>query len=358
MAPIRHIACFLLIGITADAAQKQWDGYDLFFAALKDRGIKLSRSPYEPLVFVIGTAPKRPPASVFKKAVKEGATLVLATEAPQAQALFNTFGMQLEEDVVFSLPTECFRGQLDCPRITNLQHHSNSALLKNVNALAVNRAKALTGKGAPLAWFPAFFTRPKVFMKKAAYGKGSIIAIGDQSIFINLMLPEEDNRRFLLNLLDQTGGGTATVFINGTIYLSDRLTSEQPDTMPQIPNFFPDIQPTVAELNALLSDIQNEINFQQAGRTLLPFLLVAAALILLLVTTHTILHYYFPRARFRGKKKRTAETSALTVRYLTNLLPPEERRQLLRSAKKSHRKRGFSRFINELEAHCNEQQNK
>jgi len=175
--------------------------------------------------------------------------------------------------------------------------------------------------------------------------RGRVIAIGDQSLFINLMLPERDNERFLRNLL--AGARTAAVYLHGRRCAS-ALESMPPSLTPAPFPSFPDLAPTIADFNRLLADAQAAAPVDSLNRSAFPVLCAAAGMLAVWLLLRRILGVWQPpRAPFGAAPP--AAPAAFAARRLACAAPRRLRPKLLRRAAACDRPGAFARFVKELD---------
>ncbi len=336
-----------ILCLAAAPAPAAWDGFDLFFTVLELEGVTLRENPRTDCIVVIGEAPAARVCAEIQQAVRDGATLCIASESASARPLLSRFSLQLAGDVFLTFnPFAVFKGQFDCPVISDLA--ARVALFDDVKALATNRARALSGAGTPLAFFPATGEQRPAFMREVREGRGRVIAIGDQSIFINLMLPERDNERFLRNLVGTTR--TGIVYIRGQRCAhAHEAAGDMPPLPGRIP--IPDLAPNVEDVNALLADLQGTAPVETLNAQAFPVLCGILALVVVWTFLRCILSVWLPPRKPFGAPAVRADTSAaLAAQRLALAAPPEHRNRLARLAAECGAARGLARFVKELSA--------
>lgn len=324
-----------------------WDGFERFFAVLEDECI-LTDAGGPDLIIVLGEAPAAPAPAVLREAVRVGATLCIATEDPGARALLAEFGLSLGREVFLSLNLfACFKGQPDCPIITAFA--GGSPLLAGVGALVPNRAREVRGAGEPLAFFGSGGGRAPAFMREVREGRGRVIAIGDQSLFINLMLNERGNERLLRNLIAIARGDTAAVYIYGR-HCASAAEAAPPLEIPEGLLSLPDLASSVADFNRLLADAQAAAPIDRINSSAFPVLCAAAGMLAVWLLLRCILGVWLPpRAPFGAAGPAAQPPAAFAARRLACAAPARLRPRLLRRAAACNRAAAFARFIEELD---------
>ena len=338
------MGCLLTLCLSAGSIAAPWDGFEGFFAVLEDENVRADAPGAADLIFVLGKAPAFPTPRAFREAVREGAVLCIATEDPDARALLAEFDLSLAPEIHLALnPFACFKGQPDCPLITAFA--GEAPLLAGVAALVANRAREVRGAGKPLAFFDRRGGASRAFAREVRAHRGRVIAIGDQSLFINLMLPERDNERFLRNLL--AGARTAAVYLHGRRCAS-ALESMPPSLTPAPFPSFPDLAPTIADFNRLLADAQAAAPVDSLNRSAFPVLCAAAGMLAVWLLLRRVLGVWQPpRAPFGAAPP--AAPAAFAARRLACAAPRRLRPKLLRRAAACDRPGAFARFVKELD---------
>lgn len=333
-----------------------WQGLDDFFGMLRARGMSLSSSLESPLIMVLGTPPRSPGTGAFLNAVQKGALLVVATESAASRDFLARLGFSLGSAVTLKPPMTCFRNQADCPIIRDLNRSDGARLFQDTPNLVLNRAKtmAVLEDGLTLARFPTLMGQGAPFACSRRLGQGDIMALGDQSIFINLMLPEGGNRAFVQNLLSlRPRTRSLCLYVNGMLIQSPDqaiIPQNKPVDMPDLLDILPDISPSVQDLNRLMADIQKDLPAKALGKTLKPVFILLIIIVLLVAFIRTILGLYFPAGNpFTKLFVKKGSDLSFTASHLTGLAPARERPRLLRLARKARKPRTFSRFLSALE---------
>jgi hypothetical protein len=305
----------LLLCLAASPEFLAWDGFDRFFALLEREGVALRDVPRTDCIFVLGQAPAGPLSAEICAAVRNGATLCLATESARARPLLDQFSLRLGRDVFLTLnPFACFKGQPDCPVISDFS--ARVALFDDVEALVANRAREISGAGTPLAFFPTPGAVRPAFMREVREGRGRVIAIGDQSIFINLMLPERNNEQFLRNVLGNAR--SAIVYIHGQRCARARdATVPLPRLDGRIP--IPDLAPNVQDLNALLADVQDAAPVQSLNAQAFPILCCLLGVIVVWTFLRCILAVWLPPRKPFGASNTSAQKSRAFAGFVKEL---------------------------------------
>lgn len=334
-----------------------WQGFDQFMDVLTQEGLSLAHGPEADLVFVLGEAPNDPPPEAFAAAVRAGATLVVATESEFANPLLARFDLAVAPSFFYArglMRLRCFNTQPDCPLITEFAHDRTPELFSQVLALATNRAKVVHGAGETLAWFPTLPGRGAVFMRRVALGRGQVLALGDQSLFINLMLPERDNERFARNLARLAGRGrTAAVYVHGLPWREAMLEDAFPRDPPGAPppeGMLPALTLHVSDVNRLIGDLQRTFPLDTLNRYIPPVVLTLAALAAAWFLMRLALNTFVAPTRPFRHAAADAGDHVMAARRLAALAPPERARRLRARVRAARSLRGYLRFLDTLRA--------
>jgi hypothetical protein len=287
------MTALLCVWLAAAPEPLAWDGFDRFFATLADEGIAQTSLPEAERIFVLGEAPADPAPATLREAVRDGATLLVATERPRARPLLAAFGLTLAPEVFLAVnPLAWFDGQPDCPLITSFPGRDD--LFRGVRALATNRARAVLGAGTALALFPGTGDERPAFARTLGEGRGRVIAVGDQSICINLMLGQRDNERFLRNVIGDAH--SAVVYVRGRLCRNARDAAAPPSPLDG-PIPIPDLAPNVQDLNALLADLQDAAPMQTLNAQAFPVLCCLLGMLVVWTFLRCILGVWLPPRR-------------------------------------------------------------
>jgi len=340
--------------VHAAALPLQWDGWDLFFRTLGRSGAVITDHRNADLIIVLGSWPADRQPAFLRAHVANGGALVVASESLSANRVLSLFNMRLSQDIVLVWEKRnCFLGQPDCPVVTDLRRREAPELFSGIKALVTNRARAVSGNGRCAAWFPspfplaALFVKLRPFIQVARFGRGIVVAIGDQSLFINLMMPEGDNQKLLGNLFSWTRARKTAVLKDGAPLRPGQAPGmHAPRSLP-----LPDISPTLSDFNQLIADMQRSLPVRSLEARLLPVFLLLGGLLLVFFVLRELLNTYIPGRIFGGLRSAVPDRRSVALR-LCALAPPEARARLAEQALRVRGERRFRKFLDALAAAC------
>ncbi len=353
--------------VLAGSLRAEWNEFNHFFRILAEENVNLVVDSQFDMIFVLGSSPVGVlglRSMSFRNYVRtKGVTLVVASESRDVASILRAFSLGIGEETILTLNADAtFQGQPDCPLIRDFARGEAPGLFTGVNALAANRAREIRGAGTALATYPAgsvrysfqrlvqglFSPEPLAFARIVRLGRGTLIALGDQSIFIDLMLAEEDNERFLRNLIRTARARSALVLLNGEAVWEAPISQAAQLPFPNTTIPLPDLAPEVEDFNLLIADLQRSFPMRRFSRTVLPALLLISSVILFLLLLRELLNSYVPKDPPPAGKKAPSCGWTVPARRLVALAPVEARRRLYRQANRCRNEKGFHRFLSDL----------
>lgn len=198
-----------------------WNGLKNFKQGTKASSVNLTSavsftpSPSESALFIIAPSGEfsTEEMSLLSSYLKEGGTLVLADDFGSGNSILEGLGL-LSRFSRRLVVDPLFRGKASVlPKTVNL-----SGSLAQINSLMFNYPTSLqieTGEAGILATSSSFSyfedslngqtdkkTGPFSMIAEFSYGKGRIYLVSDSSLFINSMLKEEENGKFLKTITE------------------------------------------------------------------------------------------------------------------------------------------------------------
>ncbi len=195
------------------AQTEGWDAFSQFIDQAKKRSFIAMASPEQVRASqpentsIILLDPVCSPSDTVKlqRFIEQGGRLVLVAERPHSKACFKAFGLTLAES---SSPT------FEHGPILRLRTKNNFlGQTMSTGFILANHPRKLVSEDE---FEPGIVTKDGEGIGfKLSFGRGSVIALSDSSLFINQMLRVAPNARLMTRLLDWAGAQSRAGFIYG-----------------------------------------------------------------------------------------------------------------------------------------------